>query len=151
MFFLSKIHAQSAECGRFAQWINVKCKAFFPIWPKSPTTFLPCCLSNIDGMRAITGVNKMTWGSKKSLSFSLKKMQNTGHFVKIRLQLLLLCWFALNNGIVYQGPRLREDHSFGPWDHLLLSPSKNPIDLDTQHFFLVVLIIFATSACRERV
>ena len=96
--------------------------------------------------------NKMSWDSKKSLLFFQMKMHNTGHFVKIGLHLLLPWWFALNHGIVYQGPRVREDHSFGPWDHILLSPSKTPIDLDTQHFFLVDCVdIFSQYPRAERV
>ena len=55
---------------------------------------------------------------------------------------MLLCWFPLCHGSAHQGPLGREEHSFGSWDYILLPPSKPPINLDTQHFFLVVLIFF---------
>ena len=63
-----------------------KCKAFFPWWPKSPTAFLPCCSSNIDGIRQQTGlliVIKWLEIPKSVFCFSKRKCITLGILSKL--------------------------------------------------------------------
>ena len=98
---------------------------------KNTNRLFPSCLSNIAQIIynwdffSVEFLATKWLGAKKLVYFPWGKCI-TLSFVKIGLHLLLLCWFPLIHGSEYQGPLGREDHSFGSWDCILLSPSKNP-------------------------